>query len=296
MTIQRFPRRTFLKLMAAGGAAAVALPWLPGCSDTSVAGGGASAAHFFTADERALVEQLAAALVPEDETVGAIGTNAVEYIDRWLAAYDNPVPTIYRGGPNSGRDPLPDPKTGQPSDKFPHDDFEDILPPTRMQDLSFRIELFGSGSVPNGDINAPIIPSTPGLQSLYRDAIAQLRQIAAQQGTDFGSLSEADRLKAFAKTSADFQQAFETHVAEGMFSAPEYGGNQDGIGWRDYFYDGDSQPLGHTLYDPRTETLSDRPDKPNQTLDPRLPNDGFDPAVTALIASIVAGQGGKRFF
>ena len=91
--------------------------------------------------------------------------------DGKLAAFDADVPAIYRGGPFSGRTPYPDPATGDPSGDYPHDAFLEILPPTRMQELSFRIELFGSASVPNGDVNDPIVPSSPGLQALYRDAM-----------------------------------------------------------------------------------------------------------------------------
>src|SRR5262249_36155069 len=157
--------------------------------------------------------QLAAALAPEDQTVGAIGTDAVEYIDRWLAAFDAEVPTVYRGGPNSGREPFPDPATGQPSKKFPDDDFLDFVPPNRMQELAFRIELLGSASVPNGDINAPTVPATPGAQALYRDAVVQLEQLAQQQGVaSFAALSDADKLATFNKTPAEFKTAFLGHL------------------------------------------------------------------------------------
>lgn len=288
-------RRTFLKVVGAGGLA-VSLPWLPGCSDSSSVAQRGNAAHFFSPDERGALTALAGALVPEDETVGAVGAGAIEYVDRMLAAFDNPLPDIYRAGPFSGRWPFQDSQTGDPSDHFPPDSFREVLPLTRMQELSFRIELFGSGSVPNGDINAPLVPSTPGLQALYREGLAQLQQAASQQGVDFSALDDAAKLAAFSKTSPDFQNAVLTHLAEGMFSAPEYGGNTDTIGWRDYHYDGDSQPLGHTLYDERSDTLRDRADQPNQTLDPNLPNDGFEPSVTAFIDSITRAQGGKRFF
>lgn len=289
-----YRRRTFLQLLAAGGSV-VAVPWLPGCSDRG-GSGSAPAAHFFTADERATFEQLAAAIVPEDETVGALGTNAVEYVDRWLAAFDANVPTLYRSGPFSGRTPYPDPATGDPSDDFPADAFLEILPPTRMQELAFRVELLGSSSVPNGAINDPIVPSTPGLQALYRDAVPALNAFAQSRGaTDFAALDDDGKLAAFAAADARFRDAFLANLAEGMFCAPEYGGNQDGAGWRDYLYDGDSQPLGHTLYD-ASGTPRDRPDQPNQTIDPRRQNDGLEPTVEGFVTAVALSQGGKRFF
>jgi Gluconate 2-dehydrogenase subunit 3 len=287
-------RRTFLRLAGASGVA-LSLPWLPGCSDRSV--GEADVAHFLTPEEREVLEQLAAAVVPEDSTVGAVGTGAVEYLDRWLAAFDNPLPDVYRAGPFSGRWPFQDPATGEPSDDFPPAGFRDVLPLSRLQAAAFRIELYGSAAVPNGDINAPLVPSTPGLRALYREAIAQLERGVVEAGAaGFGALSDAERLAAFGRTPRAFQEAFLTHLAEGMFSAPEYGGNRDAVAWRDYFYDGDSQPLGHTLYDAASDALVDRADQPNQTLDPRLPNSGFEPGVERLVETIVLGQGGRRFF
>ena len=102
-------------------------------------------------------------------------------------------------------------------------------------------------------------------------------------------------LAAFDRTPPAFREALVRHIAEGMFSAPEYGGNLDTVGWRDYGYDGDSQPLGHTLYD-ASGTPRDRPDQPNQTIDPGDPADGFEPAVESFVELIARAQGGKRFF
>jgi hypothetical protein len=286
-------RRTFLRLVGAGGVA-ISFPWLPGCADRS--SGVATAARFLTPEERELLDQLAAAIIPEDQTVGAVGAGAIEYVDRWLAAFDNPEPDVYRAGPFSGRWPFQDPENGEPSDDFPSNGFLEVLPLTRLQEAAFRIELYGSGSVPNGDINAPLVPPTPGLRALYREAITALERTAREAGVGFGELSDAARLAAFGRTSRDFQDAFLTNLAEGMFAAPEYGGNPNGVAWRDYFFDGDSQPLGHTLYDARADALLDRPDQPNQAIDPSLPNAGLEPEVESFVDTIVRGQGGKRFF
>ena len=289
-----YRRRTFLQLVAASGAV-VSVPWLPGCSDRT--GGTSEPARFFTADERATFDQLAAAIVPEDQTVGADGTGAVEYVDRFLAAFDADVPALYRSGPFSGRTPYQDPVSGAPSDDFPENSFLEILPPTRLQELSFRIELLGSASVPNGEINVPLVPATPGLQALYRDAAVTLDAFARAQGAEtFAALDDAGTLAAFNETPPAFRDAFLEHLAEGMFCAPEYGGNRDAAGWRDYFYDGDSQPLGHTLYDAASDALYDRPDQPNQTLDPDRQNDGLEPAVESFVTAVALSQGGKRFF
>jgi hypothetical protein len=289
-------RRAFLKLLAATSAAG-ALPALPGCVSLRAASSQPEAAHFFTPEERAAMEALGEAILPEGATVGARGAGAIEYIDRFLAAFDNPVPTLFRGGPFSGRTPYPDPETGAPSQRFPENDFLEIVPPTRLQELSFRILLYGSQSVPDGDRNAPIVPTWPGLRTLYRQGIAALERAATSAGAPgFAALDAEARLQAFDASEAAFQEAFLNHLAEGMFCPPEYGGNQNGVAWRDYHYDGDSQPLGHTLYDRRSQTLYERADQPSQSLDPALPNDGLGPEALAMVDSLVAAIGGRRFY
>jgi hypothetical protein len=152
------------------------------------------------------------------------------------------------------------------------------MAPTRLQTLAFQ-KLFDGPS---------------GLRALYREGLAQLR--AAAPGGDFAALDDASRLEAFDAAPPAFQEAVLSHLAEGMFCPPEYGGNRDGIAWRDYHYGGDSQPLGYTLWDRENERLYDRADRPNQSLDPALPNAGFEPAVVQMLEAMLLAQGGKRYF
>jgi hypothetical protein len=58
------------------------------------------------------------------------------------------------------------------------------------------------------------------------------------------------------------------HTIEGCLSAPEYGGNQDGAGWRMVGLEGDSQPLGYSIYVAPTDSLAERPDHPLSTANP----------------------------
>jgi hypothetical protein len=124
-----------------------------------------------------------------------------------------------------------------------------------------------------------------------------LNDFARAQGAEsFAALDDEAKLAAFATTDPEFRDALLANLAEGLFGAPEYGGNRDLAGWRDYFYDGDSQPLGHTLCDSASETLYDRADQPNQTLDPNRQNDGLEPTVESFVTAVAISQGGKRFF
>jgi hypothetical protein len=297
--MRRLSRRRFLQVAAASGFA-VSAPWLDGC--TSDDGSSLQPAptptplpdpvYFFSTQEREIAERIAAALVPEgDGIAGASTTRAVEYIDRYLSAFDGPTAIIYRGGPYSGRWPFPDPDTGAPGDDFPHNDFGDALPLTRMQELAFRIELFGSDSVDNGDINAPLVEPWPGLRSLYRDTLQALGDLNVNPA----ELDDEEILALFGQTPSEFQTTLLRHVGEGMFGAPEYGGNVAGRGWSDYQYDGDSQPLGHTLFD-ADGAPRDRTDQPNQIEDPNRPAITFAPEVEEFIDLITLAQGGKRFF
>jgi hypothetical protein len=178
---------------------------MPGCGDSSSS---SVAPHYFDAAQRKVIEAVASAISPEDETVGATGCDVVEYIDRTLAAFDAKPPFVYAGGPFSDREPFPDPESGDPTRRFPRNRFREPLPLTRLQEASFRIELFGSDAVPNGNINAPILPPSPGLRALYSDGIAALESAAAGMGAaDFASLDDDQRLAAFGMTSPDFQDA-----------------------------------------------------------------------------------------
>jgi hypothetical protein len=145
-------------------------------------------------------------------------------------------------------------------------------------------------------VAASLLPAA-GLRALYREGIAGLERAArAAGGADFAALAPDARLTAFDAAPAEFREAVLAHLAEGMFCPPEYGGNRGGVAWRDYHYGGDSQPLGYTLWDREHERLYDREDRPNQMLDPALPNAGFEPDIVQVIEAMVTAQGGKRYF
>ena len=59
------------------------------------------------------------------------------------------------------------------------------------------------------------------------------------------------------------------HVLEGCFSAPEYGGNRGGAGWRMIGIEGDSQPLGYSIYADARERLPRAPRSPDVDPEPR---------------------------
>jgi hypothetical protein len=46
--------------------------------------------------------------------------------------------------------------------------------------------------------------------------------------------------------NSDFTELVYGHACEGMYGAPEYGGNRDGVGWSNIGFAGDVQPRGWT--------------------------------------------------
>jgi len=291
----RIDRRAFLRLLGSSGAA-VGLGGLWGCGTAGPPGGALEPKRFFAPGERRTLEALAAAILPEDETVGAIGAGAVEYIDRFLASFESEVPALYRAGPFSDRNPYPDPRTGRPGGRLPANAFLEVIPPTRLQDLAFRALIEGPGAVAGTTLTASLLPAA-GLQGLYRMGIAELESAArAADAAEFAALEDGARLAAFDAAPGEFQEAVLSHLAEGMFCAPEYGGNRDGSAWRDHHYGGDSQPLGYSIWDESSGSLRDHPQRPNQKLDPALPNSGFDREVVGLLEQLVQAQGGQRYF
>jgi hypothetical protein len=263
-SVQGFTRRQFLLLAGATAVGTAA----HGCADRSTGPGG-PAPHFFTPEERETIDAACEALFPRDQEPGASDLGAVEYIDRFLAAFDVDPPLIFSRGPYSGRNPYPDSRTGSPSQDFPGDGFGEFIPLQPLEELAWRIRLYGSTNVPGGDFNDRIVGETRGLRDIFRDGAKALAQAASSRGaTRFAELSIDDRNAVIAGLPDEFVTALYEQTAAGLFAAPEYGGNHELGGWRIIGFDGDSQPLGYSLYDPTIGDYRERPDKPVSTANP----------------------------
>jgi hypothetical protein len=86
------------------------------------------------------------------------------------------------------------------------------------------------------------------------------------------------------------------HTLEGMYAAPEYGGNRELISWRANSFEGDSQPLGYSIYDASTGEYRERGDHPMSTANPDEDFSGLDDIAIEVVSAIALGTGGKRFF
>jgi hypothetical protein len=288
-------RRGFLATAVATSAATlVPLDLLARAAAASAAAG----ARFFTPHQHATCAAICARIVPTDADPGATEARAVDFIDLFLAAFELPPdvadnPPIYMHGRYSGRNAYPDFKTGKPSASFPPSDFIDpgtrrrhFLPLSRLQELSWRAELYGvrvitdDPSLPRAyrdAVKSGLIPAPTPLRDTYRAGILAFDKYSQELfGVPFAAASptEQDVMLTAAGNPllsnlvpppvgapADAKTLFSVvvlHTFQGCYCLPEYGGNGGRPDappmWRWIAWEGDTMPLGNSVYD---ENLTD---------------------------------------
>lgn len=283
-------RRRFLKLTAAG-AAALALPWSAGARCDVRARG-----RVFSPAERATLEAMAARIVPADADAGAGEAGVVDYIERLLTAFDFDPPWLFAAGPFSGRAPFPDRRTGSPATIFPEDGFAYPVALSRTQEIAWRARLYGSANTHGAGVNDGVLGATPGLIDIYLNGLGAIDAFARGMfGRPFAELGADEQDRVLAGADETFVRQVVEHTVEGMYAAPEYGGNRGLAGWRAISYEGDSQPLGYSIFDESRGTYGEIASRPVSRPDPgAVP--GFDAKTIEFLSAIVAGAGGKRFF
>jgi gluconate 2-dehydrogenase gamma chain len=273
-------RRQFLK--AAGAVAALAtLPVVGAQRSWAFVHG-----RYFTRHEFDTLNALCDRIIPPDADAGAGALGAARYISHTLTALDRRRPRIFAGGPFSGRDPYPDNDTGTPSKVRPRNYFHRFTPLTRLQELAWRIELYGSASVPEGAaLDAQFGGPKKGLRDVYRESLATVDQVSiTMRGARYVELSAADQDAVFTaldqgafapdprRGGKTFMDLLIGHTIEGCFAAPEYGGNRKrrGIpaGWQMLHLQGDVQPLGYSIFSNAIDDYVERPDLPMSTANP----------------------------
>jgi len=286
-------RRQVLRWGVVGGAAVllpVRGPWGCGDSDTVQQ----PSASFLTADEQRTVRAVTARIVPTDTLPGAVEAGAPAYINRLLSVLpaEHDPGAVFAGGPFSDRNPFPDATTGTASTKFPPDHFAQFIPLTRLQLMSWRVQLLGTAAVPGSDFNGPVI----GLRDQYRTGLAEIHTKSTTMfGADFPDLSAEQQDAVLAAIDANFLGMITGHTLEGMFCVPEYGGNTNRVGWKLIGYDGDSQPLGYSIFNETMMRYSERPDKPTSTANPDEDFSGVDTTTAQFLRILVRVVGGPHF-
>lgn len=175
---------------------------------------------FLSPQEYELVKAVCARLIPTDADPGATEAAVVDYIDTFLGAFSFEPPRIWAGGPFSGR------HGGDAS-------FGKFLALSPMEELAWRTRIEGSQGIPERELRGEVI----GLQQQYREGLARL-------GADFIEIGPEEQ-DARLRAEPELTELVYGHACEGMYGAPEYGGNRDLVGWRYIGLDGDVQPAGY---------------------------------------------------
>jgi hypothetical protein len=177
---------------------------------------------WLTDDEFAILSAACDRMVPPSvHGPSASAAGAPDYIDGLLGAFSFDPPRIWAGGPTSGR------FGGDPK-------FASFHRLSALDELAWRMRIEGSCGLPEREFNGPVV----GLQQRYREGLAAL-------GSDFASLEGAEQ-DARLRADEQFVDLLYGHVCEGMYGAPEYGGNRDLSAWKAIGFDGDVQPRGWT--------------------------------------------------
>jgi hypothetical protein len=185
-------RRQFIQTAAMAGAAAAVPPVFESLWQAAKAAPGS---FFFQPESWATCQALCARIVPTGANPvtdpGATESDAVLFIDRFVAAFELPVavadnPAIYIRGRFSGRNPFPG-ANGQPSSDFLPDEFltdgarGHFLGLTPAQELSWRCQLYGEAALTSAPSwvspawkarAAAQLPAPGGLRQMYLDGLA----------------------------------------------------------------------------------------------------------------------------
>jgi hypothetical protein len=230
-------RRRFMKIGLYGSAVLVIPAGPLGCGDDE--GGekeqgpsdpSQEEGRFFNEQQYESVEALTGFIIPEDEDPGAVTARVVDYIDFLLGAFKVDPPRIYAAGPFSGR------HGGE-------NGFSVYLPLSRVKEIAWRNHIEGSQGIPEREFNGPVV----GLQEIYTKGIEELESVSQSRfQAPFKDLEREEQKTVWKRMDAKFRDAVFEHTVEGMYGAPEYGGNQGLVGWKYIHYEGDRQPIGYT--------------------------------------------------
>lgn len=235
---KQWTRRAFVKTGLCG-VAVLALPI--SCGEAPIDSGftddfrtgrdsGVEPGRYFNYREYEAIRALTGVVIPEGDTPGAITAVVVDYIDFLLGAFTVDPPRIFAAGPYSGR------HGGE-------NKFDKYLPLSRVKHIGWQTYIEGSKGIPEREFNGPVV----GLQEIYSQGVIAFDEIAQSDfGADFAQCDFSDQKSIAKKVGDDFMDIVFEHVVEGMYAAPEYGGNQKMVGWKNIDYEGDRQPVGYS--------------------------------------------------
>lgn len=279
-----FDRRGFLRALG-WVLAGLAVPLKAGARGLAAGSRAWSAPErrFFSDHERATLDALCERILPPDADPGAASLGAATYIETLLMAFDPSEPRLFARGPFSGRNPFPNLFRGTPSLRRPPNSFRRSVGPSRVQELYWRAEILGSAEAGlPAHLEAQQGGPRVGLRDVYQAALVKVDEVAqATLGRSFIELDPLDQDKILrridradvfppdpSRSGRSFVDLLIRHTLEGCFAPPEYGGNANADGWRMLGLEGDTQPLGYSLYSTATRSYHERPDHPMSTPNP----------------------------
>jgi hypothetical protein len=182
-------------------------------------------AVWLTSHEMRTLEAVVDVLLPPDDgpppSPGGLQAGAADYIDGLLGAFMFDPPRIWAGGPFSGR--------------FGGENgYEHFHQLSRIDEIAWRTRIEGSRGLAEREFNGPVV----GWQQRYREGLEEL-------GEDFVT-SRPEEREIRLRAHPQFLALVFEHACEGMYGAPEYGGNRQLSGWESVGFDGDVQPRGWT--------------------------------------------------
>lgn len=226
----------------------------------------------FNPAERTMLAAMSEAIFP-----GASGLGAVEYIENLFTAFDSDPPRIFAGGPFSGRQPFS--RDGVVTNEFPENSFTQFVPLTRHQEAAWKYKIFGSKGLTNGGPNDSIVGPKKGWREVITYGLDQAITISPKP---VQKLTVGDAADIMGRApDKNFRDLLTQLVLEGCFAAPEYGGNKGLAGWQLVHFEGDSQPLGYSMYNEKTGDYIERPEAPLSRTD--LPGDSGDYKLSARV-------------
>jgi hypothetical protein len=184
--------------------------------------------NVFDQHQTELITEATARLIPgpDDDPAeaghpGAREANVTRYITTLMSALLVSPATVWAGGPFSGR-------AGGG-----RDDMADFLPLDHDRAATWKTRL-------------------AAMKLAYDQGLAALDKAAGAKGflgLDAGGrdrvLATNPKIAALPDGYTGFTDLLFAHAIEGMYSAPEYGGNAGLVGWHDIGFPGDVQPRGY---------------------------------------------------
>ena len=277
-------RRDFLVAALAMGATVAVSPRLE-AAIRHVAGSSSPQLFYLSPARARTCQAICARIVPTGSDPktdpGATEAHAINFIDRFLAAFELPSvvadgPAIYIRGRYSDRN-------GHAGDDLLSGGRAHFLPLSGHQEMSWRAELYGTTALdhpPAGTFVSKkwraqvgtLLPAPVSIRTTYADGLDAFEAYSKSTfGTPFASASsmEQDLLLAAAGNvilsnfplpappfAPDAAKALfpliVVHTFQGTYGLPEYRGQHNDAGvWKSVAWDGDTQPMGNSIYDSR---------------------------------------------